>query len=96
MIKQDNLYRAALYRALKKKGMAEDDAVEKALRSLPYYGDDPGLTGADRPLFHEMKVRVIPWRTRNGLANGATLDYSARGFTSMNALIRSEMREGRL
>lgn len=105
MVKPGNMFRSVLYKKFLEDGLSEKEATQRALRSLPFYGSPdpslpphPSLIGDDRPLPHEYMNRVAAWSTRMGVTgHGKTeYDYEARGFTSVNALIRAEARAGRI
>jgi hypothetical protein len=103
MNRQDNLFRAAVWKSLvEDKGMTESEATYEAKRCMAWFGSpDPsappsGLEGEDRPLPHELKLRVNAWLIRQAVTPGQTIDYRSRGFTSVNAMIRAELRDGSL
>jgi hypothetical protein len=90
--------RSAIYKKCIDDNISEADATQHALRSMAFFGDSdiphPSLTGDDRPLWQELKPRVIEWSIRQGVQGGEGLDAS--GYTSVNALIRAEIRNGNL
>jgi hypothetical protein len=103
MVRQDNVVRTAVWRSLiEDKGMSESDATDEALRCMAFYGSpDPsaprsGLDGEDRPIPHELKLRVNAWLVRQAFSAKRPLNYRSRGFTSVNALILAELRAGAL
>jgi hypothetical protein len=86
------------YIAKVKGGLSEEEALQEALRHYPTFGephsvDEPGEPqGEDRRLPSELHPRVAKWLSSPaGRAVGGT---GCEDSTSMNALIRSKLRDG--
>lgn len=100
MMKVDEIYRVALFSKLRQEeGCSEEDATAMVRKLFPVYGDpdQPGAPGGeDRPLPFELRQRInsyIEKRTRSDMQSYN--DEVARS-TSFNALIRKEMKTGRV
>lgn len=91
--------RRALFTRFFGEGMDPEEALNKALKFIPVYGD-PGDTshasGDDRPLPGDLKNRVTRYIIEEGGSDPASLNSSVSGHSSMNALIREEINAGRL
>ena len=99
MLQMDMLAKTALLVSLVEKGMSPEDAGDDVRRSHPYYGHPgvPGLDdGEDRPIPFEIKDRVNRYTEARMLSDPEAFREQTARFSSVNALIRSEMRAGRL
>jgi hypothetical protein len=94
----DELFRLAAFMAAVHEGLTEEERHWKVRRSFPIYGDPakPGpVSGEDGPLPCELKDRINRWMER-WAADKEGLRQKAAESSSMNALIRDEMRKGNL
>jgi hypothetical protein len=95
----DDWFRMAAYKKHRAEGKSEEEALSLLSKSLPIFGDPEetkNLKGDDRPLPFELKERINRW-VEVVLLNepiGTSSEFQSTG--SMNALIRSEIRAGRL
>jgi hypothetical protein len=94
---------SAMLRSLWKPGLPEhlEKEIESEVRKTwPVYGDphDSSLgNGDDRPLPYELRNRVERWRTRFICEkDGERLRVKAHGYSTFNALVRAEIRQGTL
>jgi len=99
LIVVNDWFRMAAYKKDRAEGMSEEQASSQLGKSFPIFGnpeDTKNFKGDDRPLPFELKERINRW------AEGCYQDESPgtsgrlRSHSSMNALIRSEIRAGRL
>jgi hypothetical protein len=93
--------RMTFYLAHKERGFSEEEAVAFCLRTYVNFRDtevdeDGRLIGEDRPLFWEYEPRVMHWIRLQGMYHGGGPISDLGGLSSMNALVRQEMRSGRL
>jgi len=101
MEQEDEVARRAIYSHWTKQGADAETAVQHALRDIAFFGNlnqanATGLTGDDAPLPWELKRRVLAWLFRRQREDAAALERDAKAATSWNALVRSEIRAGRL
>jgi len=99
MLQMDMLTKTVLLVSLIEQGMTPEEAGDDVRRSHPYYGHPgvPGLDdGEDRPIPFELKERVNRYTEARMMADPEALREEVGGFSSVNALIRSEIRAGRL
>lgn len=96
LIAVDDWFRLAAFSKYRSSGLSGEEAAKKLRQSFPVFGDPTNLdnaAGDDRPLPYELKDRINKWASRRGITQlGAEVDHA----TSMNALIRSDIRAGRL
>jgi len=105
----DNIFRAARFMSLadsiKVAGVSEYDLTEKEAQELdaklwkifPRYGWDPTDTrfasDDDRPLPHELRGRVNRWLMT---VNHEELKSDKENYSSINAMVRDQIRKGNL
>jgi hypothetical protein len=95
MLQTDRIVRLSSYIKFTKEGMTGKEAGAEVRKFFPNFGDpdDPKYpSGEDRLLPFELKNRVDNWAGREHDSFAAKM----AGTSSMNALIRSEIRSGRL
>lgn len=100
LLLDDDNTRMAFFAAKLEAGMSAEQAARELRRALPIYGDplDTQQTvGDDRPLPLELKGRVNRWLEKQ-IATSYDDAFRARlaGFSSFNAMIRTEIRGARL
>jgi len=99
MLQMDMLTRMELAISLVEQGADLDTVGADVRRSHPHYGPPgvPGLDdGEDRPVPFELKDRINRYTEARMLEDPAVLRREIAGFSSVNALLRSEMRAGKL
>ena len=99
----DECSRAGLYVAKREdEGLTDDQAAAAVRRAFPIYGsrvngrEPKGPPGDDRTLTPELHARVDAWVRRRTAEDLERLRADIEGSTSMNALIRRELRAGNL
>lgn len=98
MLKMDNLSRMTTFLACRDQGMTPEQAAARIRKLFPSYGDldaDPNTTGDDRPLPHELKDRVNRY-VESRAADPSTFKKEIEESTSLNALVRREIANGRI
>ena len=96
LIVVDDWFRMAAFQKYHAEGMSAEQANFQLRKSFPIFGDPQdtkNVKGNDRPLPFELKERINQWALRN---ESAKIPSELRRTTSMNALVRSEIRAGRL
>ncbi|MBK8269115.1 MAG: hypothetical protein IPK83_12735 [Planctomycetes bacterium] len=102
MVKDDEIHQLACFIAARKEGQTEEAAMATVRKIHPVYScSNPSLapTGEDRILPLELKRRINEWRVRSacvGPEGQARLREILEGHSSFNALVRAEIRAGRL
>ena len=99
----DQLARSLIFSVWKQSvtgGQSDDEAAVYARKFFPYWGDpdDTRVTsGDDRPLPVELSRREDTWTSREREKNGdQALKERCEDASSYNAIIRAEIRAGRL
>jgi len=95
----DDWFRMAAYTKHSSEGLSREDSAAKVRSAFPIFGDQQEtdkLKGDDRPLPFELKDRVNKWIERQMPEGIIELAEKGRDATSMNAIIRNEIRAGRL
>jgi hypothetical protein len=80
-------------------GLTPEQAKVQVLKTFPAYGDPEDTcwaTGEDRRLYIELFHRVSGYLRRRTQDDPDALQSDLQHFTSVNALVRAEMRTGRL
>lgn len=99
MGKDDELNRMALFLKSVHDGLTKEQAAARVRKFHPKYGD-PGDTsqgnGDDRPLHYELKDRINRYISRRATTSAVQYKSDMEGATSFNALLRRELRAGRL
>ena len=96
VIWHENALRYANFLSLREDGLEADEAMARVRVISPMYGDPNDTThtsGDDRPLRHELRGRVDRYRERYSPLEVAE---ARKHFTTFNAFVRSEMRNGLL
>ncbi len=96
VIWNENALRYTNFISLREGGLDADKAMVRVRAIFPMYGDPSDTThtsGDDRPLRHELRDRVDRYRERYSPQEVAE---ARKHFTTFNAFVRSEMRNGRL
>ncbi len=95
----DDWCRVASFKKYCAEGLTEEQAIAQLRKAYPIFGDPKDardVKGDDRPLPFELKNRVSKWADV-ALGKESVRDASQQPpITSMNALVRSEIRAGRL
>lgn len=100
-LKVDDMFRLALLIKYREEDrLDESEAVRKVKKTFPIFGDPDDTThttGDDRPLPYELKDRIniyiIKKRTQT---HKEKFEKEIEGFSTMNALIRNEIKKGNL
>jgi len=82
-----------------KEGLNPDQALAKTRKLLPVYGDSSDtshFTGDDRPLPFELYNRVDAYMINRNLSELVQYKKDIENSSSFNALIRREIRSGKL
>jgi len=99
MIKEDEFFRFKAFVNFRKKGMTEDEAMRETRKINPFYGDpddETNMSGEDRPLPYELKLRVNDYDEKMRNNNPESYKKKMEQFTSYNALIRKELESGNI
>ena len=84
-----------------KSGKNDDEAAIKIRKTFPMYGDPDDTSntkGDDRPLPYELKDRINKYmgRIQNQDSNGKELKEKLRSYSTVNSLIRDEIKKGNI
>ena len=99
MTKDDNLNGFALFLKLKEDGLNEEEAGKRVKKSRPIFGDpDDAITstGEDRPLPWELKNRVNIYIQKRSQPGTEKFKNEIAESSSFNALIRKEIKSGKV
>lgn len=94
MIKEDELFRFVTFVGFIKKGMNKDKATRETRKIHPFYGDpndETHVSGKDRPLPYELKLRVNNYDEKMRDNNPEKYKKRMERFTSYNTFIRKEL-----
>jgi hypothetical protein len=98
--KVDEMNRILLFdKLVQSEGVTESEAARMVARRFPIYGDPDHLvlgTVDDRPLPFELKWRINRYITERTQAGPEGFNAEAEASTSLNALLREAMRQGKL
>jgi hypothetical protein len=98
--KVDEMNRILLFEKLVRgDGIAEPEAARIVAKRFPVYGDPDHLvlgTDDDRPLPFELKWRVNRYITERAKADPDGFQEETEASTSLNALLRNAVRQGKL
>ena len=95
MLKVDEFHRLALFIKEKEEGKTDDEADAVVRKHHPIYGDlndETHGSGDNRPLPLELKDRINIYIEKQGISN-AEFKKKIDSFTTLNALIRKEIRD---
>ncbi len=92
---EDEQARMAMFLFLREKGLPPEKASVEVFKLHVKWGDPYSGSGDDRPIYPEMKFRILQF-TEKLQANPEEMHRRFQASTSLNALVRSEMRNGRL
>ena len=100
MLEVDEMYRYALFNtAIDEEGSAPEEAAKKVRKHFPTYGDPFDTThgdGDDRPLPPELKQRINVYTEHRIATNPDQFRQEAETFSSLNAMMRAEIKKGQL
>jgi len=103
VIWSESVFRVAMGMDLWKPGLSkgeEKQAAAEIRKTFPMYGDPDDTrvtTGNDRPLPHELRGRVDRWRIRLISEEGEEkIKEKINKYSTFNALVRDEIRKGKL
>ena len=94
----DDNARGALWMLECDQGLSDEEAGAQVRRFMAVWGDPTDTSrsqGDDRPLPQELHARCIAWSEKQ-LANPEEFKRRLMAFSSCNAMIRAEIREGRV
>ena len=96
----DDAARIALYLFKRDQGLSAEEAGVEVRRFMPVWGDPTDTSrwqGDDRPLPQELHARCDDWINKQRFnPEGEEFKRRLTAFSSCNALIRAEIRDGRL
>ena len=98
MLKVDEFHRLALFIKEKEEGKTDDEADAVVRKHHPIYGDlndETHGSGDNRPLPLELKDRINIYIEKQGIGN-TEFKKKIDSFTTLNALIRKEIRAGNI
>jgi len=99
LFKTDELYRITLFLLLQKKSLSEEEAVTEIRRHNPRYGPPESRQGDsadDAPLPFELTDRINCYLERRSQTDSVNFKRDIESASSLNALIRAEIRQGKL
>lgn len=99
MLKVDELNRMVLFMEVLKQGKTEDEAESAVRKAHPIYGDLDDEThgkGDDRPLPFELKDRINIYIQKRFESNPEQYKKEIEGSSTFNALVRKEIRDGKI
>lgn len=94
----DNISKMTVLNVLISKGMSRKKAVEKIFKTFPVYGDQNDsskVKGKDKFLPYELKNRINKFFTTTATKN-ISVEKEVLKFSSMNAYIRSKIKNGEI
>jgi hypothetical protein len=98
--KIDEMNRIMLFEKLVQgSGETEPEAAQMVARQFPVYGDPEHLvfgTDEDRPLPFELKWRINRYLTERSQADPEGLQRETEASSSLNALLRRALKQGKL
>jgi len=98
MLKVDEFHRLALFIKEKEEGKTDDEADAVVRKHHPIYGDlndETHGSGDNRPLPLELKDRINIFVEKQGV-NNQDLKREIDSFSTFNALIRKEIKDGNI
>ncbi len=99
MTEADNLSSFALFLKLKEDGLNKDEAGKELKKSRPIFGDPDDTstaTGEDRLLPWELKERINTYIQKRSQTDPETFKNEIAESSSFNALIRKEIKNGKV
>ncbi len=99
MLKEDENSRIALFMHHLDQGLSQAEAAVKMRKFHPIYGDPNDTkhsSGDDRPLPFELKDRINRYTEMRGEQEPESFHADLEASSSYNALIRGEIRNGKL
>lgn len=100
MLKFDDISRLSLYKSLREEdGFNENEAAKEVKKWFPIYGDPDDTThdiGDDRPLPEELKNRINIYIEKMYAIDPEKYKQKIINYSSFNALVRYEIRDGKL
>ena len=91
----DDLNRGAAFIGLLRQGRSPDEAAAVMLKGHAKFGSPASEVGEDRPLPIELKFQIVQY-VENQLQDPTAYKNRLDKFSSFNALIRHEIRNGNL
>jgi hypothetical protein len=88
--------RDPMYETAKEYGLSDEEARRKVRQFFPVYGDPDeaeDMADEDRPLPHELRDRIEKYRRTQDRSD---MREKLKDFSSYNAFVRHEIREGKL
>lgn len=99
MLKIDNLSRMAVFIQELSAERTPEDAARHIWKYFPNYGNEHEVSageGNDRPIPYELKDRVNTWLEQQRLENASVPKERLDQTSSFNAVVRAEIRAGKL
>lgn len=98
MLKVDEIFRLSLFKELmEEEGLGEEKAAKEVRKLFPIYGDPEDTTntnGDDRPLPEELKDRINIYIEKRSLTDPEEYKKQIKESSTLNALIRKEIKKG--
>lgn len=99
MQQEDFMSRFSLFIKLRDEGLSPKEAANGVAKSFPIFGDPDDTTlgsGDDRPLPYELKDRINIWIQKRHRMDTEQFKKAIEYSTSVNSLIRKEIKKGNL
>ena len=99
MLQFDEITRLAVFSKQREAGLSSEEAAREVRKIFPTFGDPDDTrhtSGDDRPLPYELKDRINTYIQRRARADKSSFQTELKGYSSCNALLRSEISKGRL
>jgi hypothetical protein len=100
IIMMEDIERYALYRKCRvDEGLSSDESVKKVRKYNPMYGDPSDTThtkGKDRPLPAELKNRIDNYIEKKSVTDREVYKKAIEESSTLNALIRTEIKKGNI
>lgn len=99
MMKVDEQRRTTEYLRYRQAGLSKDEAGERVRKYYPSYGDPNALSDThpeDKPLPAELKLRIDFYIAKRKETDPEDFQEDMEANTTFNALVRKEIRNGKL
>lgn len=97
MLQVDEVFRLAAFTTKIEAGLSGEEAAREVRKIFPTFGDPDDTehtSGDDRPIRYELKDRINTYIQRQ--TDKPAFQQQLEGYSSCNALLRSEISKGRL
>lgn len=99
MLAIDDINKTYLAESFVNQGMSKKEAVEKVRKYQPFYGnpeDDTHISGADRLLPYELKDKINKYVEKRYKSDRENYKKDLENASTFNALVRKEIKKGKL